>query len=245
MGAIGLPALATLEAARLRAIMIVAALMPTARLMLAWLMLAGLAREFGRRSSFSARLTPIAVTVASAIIVAIAVIAVLAVPAVALEALIAVLEALTLGRGEHGWLIIGHDGRAAVLAAMGLMRLPVEATILLAAADGLRTEALGVATLITLGLLLSSALRPRTIAAILSVHLLLRGRDDAQIMLGELEITLGRDRVAAALRVTGELQIAICDVLGRTADLHIGSVRLVGARQRVRAAPIATTHALV
>jgi len=106
-----------------------------------------------------------------------------------------------------------------------------------------RAECFRVA-LLAVTLLINAVFGPRAIPE-LRLHLILRGRYDAQVMFGMLKVTFGRNRIAAALRVACELEIAVGDVLGRAAHLHVGSVRFVGARQRIRTTPVATPHALV
>ncbi len=56
-------------------------------------------------------------------------------------------------------------------------------------------------------------------------ELLVRGGDEAQIVLGVLPVALRRDRVAGGLRVAGELQVFLGDVLRGAADLYVGAVR--------------------
>src|SRR5208283_5234607 len=70
-------------------------------------------------------------------------------------------------------------------------------------------------------------------AAIAAVLLLLRG-DQPEIMFGVLQQILRHNNVAGRLGVTRELEIFLGDMLRRAADFHIGSVRLEGARQRIR-----------
>jgi len=102
-----------------------------------------------------------------------------------------------------------------------------------------------------LELLVVAALRPRLEVRVLLAELLLRHRDQPEIMLGVLEIVLGRDRIAGGLGVTRELEILLRDVIGRSANLHIRAVRFVNARQGILIAPvvvlliIAPAHALV
>ena len=79
-------------------------------------------------------------------------------------------------------------------------------------------------------------------------ELFLRGRDQAEIMLGMLVIVFGGDRVAGTLRVARELQVLLGDVGRRSANFHVRSVRLVHARQRILVVTtfaVATPHALI
>src|SRR5215472_772105 len=76
-------------------------------------------------------------------------------------------------------------------------------------------------------------------------ELLLGGRDHAEIVLGVLEIILRPDRIARCLRIAGELDVLVGDMRGRAANLHVGAIRFVHARQRVLALAVAPTHALI
>jgi hypothetical protein len=57
-----------------------------------------------------------------------------------------------------------------------------------------------------------------------------RRRDDAQIMLGVLEVVFGRHRIAAGLRIAGELAVFLGDMLRRAADFDVRAVRLIATR---------------
>ena len=87
--------------------------------------------------------------------------------------------------------------------------------------------------------------RWRLVVRILLAELLLRGGDQAEVVLGVLEVVLGGDRIAGGLRVAGELQILFGDVMGGTADFHLRSVRLVDPRQRIVMMAAAAVVALV
>jgi hypothetical protein len=83
-------------------------------------------------------------------------------------------------------------------------------------------------------------------------ELLLRRRDQAEVMLGMLIIILGRDRVAGTLRVAGKLEIFFGDVRRRSPNFHVRSVGLVHTRQWIlmmmmaaTTFAVATPHALV
>jgi hypothetical protein len=84
-------------------------------------------------------------------------------------------------------------------------------------------------------------------------QVLLRGGDQAEIMLGVLIVVFGGDRIAGALRVAGELEIFFGNVRGIAPDLHVRSVGLVHARQWILVVvmmvttftAVATPHALV
>ncbi len=79
--------------------------------------------------------------------------------------------------------------------------------------------------------------------------LLLRGGNQAEIVLGVLVVILGGDRIAGTLRIAGELQVLFGDVGGRAADFHIRSIGLVHAGQWILVMmttfAVATPHALV
>jgi hypothetical protein len=85
-------------------------------------------------------------------------------------------------------------------------------------------------------------------------ELLLRRRDQAEIMLGVLIIILGSHRIAGARGIAGKLNVFFGDVIGGPADLHVRAVRFVNARQRIvilasasasAASTITTPHAMV
>ena len=66
----------------------------------------------------------------------------------------------------------------------------------------------------------------------------LGGGDEAEIVLGVLQVVLGRDRIAAGVGVARELQILLGDVVGVAADLHVGPVRFIRTGQRIGPPPI-------
>src|SRR3954454_4250596 len=69
-------------------------------------------------------------------------------------------------------------------------------------------------------------------------ELLLRGRDQAEVMLGMLIVILCRDRVAGTARVARQLHIFFGDMGGGAADLDIGAVGFENPGHRVLAAPV-------
>ena len=80
----------------------------------------------------------------------------------------------------------------------------------------------------------------------------LRRSNEPKVMLGVLKIAFRHDRIAGGLRIPGELQVLLSDVVSRPPDLHVRSVRLVRTGQRIGAPAIAivvvivaTAHALV
>jgi len=78
--------------------------------------------------------------------------------------------------------------------------------------------------------------------------LFLGGRDQAEIMLSVLIIIFGRYGVAGTLCIARKLEIFFRDVGRRAADLHVRSVGLVHARQRILVMAtfsVATAHSLI
>jgi hypothetical protein len=69
-------------------------------------------------------------------------------------------------------------------------------------------------------------------------ELLLRGGDQAEIVLGVLIVVLGSNGIAGAACIAGELDVLLCDVGGGTADLDVGAIRFEDPGHRVLAAPI-------
>lgn len=69
--------------------------------------------------------------------------------------------------------------------------------------------------------------------------------DQAEIVLGVLQVTFGRDRIAGGLRVARELHVLVGDVMGGPADLHVRAVGFVYPCHRVVVAAIAAAHALL
>jgi hypothetical protein len=83
----------------------------------------------------------------------------------------------------------------------------------------------------------------------------LRGGDEAEIMLGVLVVVFGRDRIAGALRVPGQLKVFLGNVRCIAPDLQVRSIGLIHARQWILVmvmmmttatfTAVATPHALV
>ena len=73
------------------------------------------------------------------------------------------------------------------------------------------------------------------VIGILLPELFLRRGDQAEIMFGVLEVVLGRDRIAGALRIARQLHVFLGDMRGGAANFHVGAVRLVDPRQRILA----------
>ena len=67
----------------------------------------------------------------------------------------------------------------------------------------------------------------RPVERLILAILLLRGGNQAKVMLGVLVIIFRRDRIAGGLRIAGELDVFFRDMRCGTADFHIGTVRLV------------------
>lgn len=59
-------------------------------------------------------------------------------------------------------------------------------------------------------------------------------RDNAEIVLGVLQIGLGQDRVAGGLGIARQLNVFFSDMGGGSTNLHVGAVRLIAPAQRVR-----------
>ena len=66
----------------------------------------------------------------------------------------------------------------------------------------------------------------------------LGGGDEAEIVLGVLQVVLGRDRIAAGVGIARELQILFGDMVGVAADLHVRPIRFVRTGQRIGPTPI-------
>jgi len=78
--------------------------------------------------------------------------------------------------------------------------------------------------------------------------LLLRRRDQAEVMLRVLIIVFGGDRVSGALRISGQLKVFFSNVGSGSPNFHVRSVGLVHARQWIlmmATFAVATPHALV
>lgn len=76
--------------------------------------------------------------------------------------------------------------------------------------------------------------------------LLLRRRDQPEVMLCMLQIAFRRHRITRGMGIARQLYIFFRDMRGGAANLHIGTVGFVGTRQRIGTAPIiAAPHALV
>ena len=65
------------------------------------------------------------------------------------------------------------------------------------------------------------------------LQLLLRRGDNAEVMLGVLQIVLGKDRIPRGLRIASELQIFFRDVGGVAAHLHVRSIGFEIPAQRI------------
>ena len=76
-------------------------------------------------------------------------------------------------------------------------------------------------------------------------ELLLRCGNEAEIMLGVLEIVLGRNRISGGLVVTRKLQIFLRNVGRRASYFDVRSVRFIDPRERIVAFAVAPPHTLV
>ena len=65
------------------------------------------------------------------------------------------------------------------------------------------------------------------------LHLRLCGGNDAVVVFGVLQVVLGDNAVAGALRVTSELRVFLGDVLGSATDLYVWAGAVVAPRQRI------------
>src|SRR5262249_15011249 len=83
------------------------------------------------------------------------------------------------------------------------------------------------------------------VVGIVLPELLLRGRNQAEVMLGVLKVVSRRQRVARGLGVTRKLYVFLGDVVGCPADFHVGTVRFVDPRERILALAVAPPHAFV
>ena len=103
---------------------------------------------------------------------------------------------------------------------------------------GERRELVGNSSEIVL-VVLNVALRFEGLAPVGVRGLLLRRRDQPEIMLRVLQQILRHDDIAGSLRVARKLQVFLRDVLGGAANLTFGTVRFERARQRIGAfAPV-------
>ena len=185
-----------------------------------------------------------------------------ATPAMQREAvrLAAILEAVLSLRRLRLRRTAGDEGRqAAIIARLGLLhaRLGLAIALLarlriLALYERLRILWNVRLWLARLELLVVAALGTRLEVRILLPELLLRGGDQAEIMLGVLEIVFGGNRIAGGLGITRKLEIFLRHVIGRSANLHIRAVRLINPGEGILIAPvvvlliiIAPAHTLV
>ena len=122
------------------------------------------------------------------------------------------------------------------LALMALTLLTLAILIGLSLRDGLlhrtlarRGEAVGHAVVVAVIVVEVdlSGLAPEAILG------LLRGGDDAEIVLGVLQVAFRPDRIAGRVRIARQLQVFLADVVGRAPDLHVRPVRLEGSGERV------------
>jgi hypothetical protein len=64
-------------------------------------------------------------------------------------------------------------------------------------------------------------------------ELLLRRRDQAEVVLRVLKVVFGRDRIAGRMGVARKLKIFLGDMIGCAANLHVGAVGFINPRQRI------------
>jgi hypothetical protein len=116
--------------------------------------------------------------------------------------------------------------RLRLLLEVRLLVVEVLLRLLLTRLAGIVAAILGIAVHILLG-----RRSLRLIVRILLAELLLRRRDQAQIMLGMLMVRFRSDVVADRGGIARELQVFLGDVVRGAADLNVRPVRLVDTRQ--------------
>ncbi len=67
------------------------------------------------------------------------------------------------------------------------------------------------------------------------LHLSLCRRDDAVVVFGMLQVVLGHNAVAGALRIASKRRVFFGDMLSRTADLNIRAGAVIGPAERIAA----------
>src|SRR3954465_11039829 len=138
-------------------------------------------------------------------------------------------------------LLVALDERLCIRRDVGL-RLLARAVALIGGEGLLRVVAAVLEILLVARLELlvvaAAAFGPGLEVRVLLAELFVRRRDQAEIMLGMLEVVFGRDRIAGGLGIARKLEIFLRRMMGRAADLHVGPVRLVNPGQRVVAAPV-------
>ena len=107
-----------------------------------------------------------------------------------------------------------------VAAARGLATLEVGAAIILVGEIGVPMRPVA-----------SAAIGAFARLVALGAELRLRRHDDAAIMLGVLEIALGRDQIARRQRVARERHVLFGDMCRGPADLHVGPIGFVAPCQ--------------
>src|SRR5690349_9389477 len=127
--------------------------------------------------------------------------------------------------------IVGNFGRGALDDRLWAAAVIGIVLAMLARAVGAHAvPTLSIAMLIVFAILVRLV---ADVASLLDSQLRLRRRDDAVVMLGVLQIVLGHDPVARTLCIAGKGGVFLGDLLGGAADLHIGSVTLVAAREGI------------
>ncbi len=136
------------------------------------------------------------------------------------------------------WLEVLLRARLNVLR-MHVLRLNVRLLLLLARVKRLRLARrerlaakrglLAVALVVTVAGNIAVLFATLLVIGLALAKLLLRGRDQAEIVLSVLIIVFGRNRVAGTLRVTRKLEIFLGDVRRRSPNFHVRSIGLVHA----------------
>jgi hypothetical protein len=201
----------------------------------------------------------------------IAVLTVLTIAALApLAALIVLGRRLRLAAGDEGGqaldiAVVGGNGLLPLLIVLRLrlllLRLILLRLVLLLARikrlrlgrEGLAAHRRLIALAIVVIVVRGIAARVAALLLVIGLRLaklLLRGSDQAEIMLGVLIIIFGGDRVAGTLRIARELKIFLRDMRRGAANFYVLSVGLVHSRQRILmmptlAAAVTTAHAFI
>lgn len=156
-------------------------------------------------------------------------------------------KGLRLARRRRWLSLLGHKARLREATLLRCVRLLPGAIGLILEALCRGGEAIRQAAQIIIVLFFEFRRAFRAIIAHLGLLLSrLGGGDQAEIMFGMLEIILRHDRIARRLGITCELEIFLGHMMGGAANFHIGAVRLIGPRERIRPlAVVATAHTLV
>ncbi|CAH1655673.1 membrane hypothetical protein [Hyphomicrobiales bacterium] len=190
------------------------------------------ARRIGTRGiTAGSSLTAFGIAVEAALAAILAIEATLIVVAVVVEALAAVLavEALAALLLALSALAIGALAAMAIIAIVAVGG----AELRLLPGAGLEGLSLLVALFLALVRILDEGAVRREGMAELLGHLLLSREQNAIVMLGVLEIALGRDGIARGLGIACKLQVLLGDMLRRATDLYVRPVGFIATLQRI------------